>query len=105
MPRLLQGRKEGDLLFWWVPQMPMKAFERRINSIAEGRLLEEVLAEYDLFQYENKVKPDYSNTGGIARWESDPDGGPDAMDWFDVEDEEQDAPGVVFEPCLSAYTS
>jgi hypothetical protein len=55
---------------WWIPQVPMKAFEVDVDTLAEAKLLIDVLADYDLFQYENKVKPDYCNTGGITRWDA-----------------------------------
>lgn len=45
----------------------------------------DVLAEYDLFQFENKVKPDYSNMGGLLMFE---DG--EWVDWYDDETNEDD---------------
>lgn len=77
----------GDLRFWWVPQIPMTAFERRIPNVATGVLLMDAFADYDQFQFDNNVKPDYSNTGGIARWEYVGD----EFDWVDVDDEEIEA--------------
>lgn len=65
---------------WWVPQVPMTAFTLPVPDIAMGAVVCEVLARYDLFQYENKVKPDYCNAGGLRvkdedgdRFEFDPD--------------------------------
>ncbi len=60
---------EGDLQVWWIPQVPMKPFEVKVSSIDEGRKIVTVLADYDAFQYENKIKPDYCNTGGIRVFE------------------------------------
>jgi len=94
--------KEGDLRFWWIPQIPGKAFEVRVATIAEGRKLEEIFADYDLFQLEQHVKPDYSNMGGVARWESDGSGG---FDWFDVEEEEEDAPMPEQVPPMADFKS
>lgn len=68
---------------WWIPQIPGKPFTVTVDSITQGRWLCDVLADYDLFQYENKIKPDYANAGGVQ--ERDDDG------WFDVEDADQDA--------------
>ena len=59
-----------------------------VSTIAEGRKLCNILADYDLFQYENHIKPDYANAGGVARYEDDGEGG---ADWFDVFDDEEDA--------------
>lgn len=71
---------------WWIPQVPMPAFRFAVPDIKTGALLCDALAQYDLFQYENNVKPDYANAGGIefldeeGEWSDiDPD------DLFDVE--------------------
>lgn len=61
----LENPKNGDLKVWWIPQVPMEAFEYPVNSVQEGFILLDALAKYDLFQYENDVKPDYSNAGGL----------------------------------------
>jgi hypothetical protein len=60
---------EGDLRVWWIPQIPMKAFKVSVASVEEAAKIMEVLAHYDLFQFENKVKPDYSNMGGLEVFE------------------------------------
>ena len=52
------------LKVWWIPQIPMKAFEVLVPSVEEGRKLCDVLAQYDAFQFDNKIKPDYCN----SRW-------------------------------------
>lgn len=56
------------LQVWHIPQVPMKAFKVSVNSVAEGAKLMSVLANYDLFQYENRVKPDYANMNGLNIW-------------------------------------
>lgn len=82
--------KEGDLRFWWIPQVPMKAFEMYIQSIEEGKLLMDAFAKYDLFQYENNVKPDYCNAGGVSRWEPNGENGFDWYDWTNEDGETLD---------------
>jgi Superinfection exclusion gene product 17 len=72
--------REGDLKIWWVPQLPMKAFEVSVPDLQTASLLLDTLADYDRFQFENKVKPDYSNAGGLLIFE---DG-----EWFDWEDDD-----------------
>src|SRR5688500_11946945 len=67
---------EGDLKVWWIPQVPMRAFEVPVSSVEEAAKIMTVLADYDTFQFENKVKPDYCNTGGLVVFE---DG--DWCDW------------------------
>lgn len=90
MPNMSQERevtepKEGDLLFWWVPQVPMKPFEMPIKDIEQGELLMNAFAEYDLFQYENNIKHDSCNAGGVSRWEDNGEGG---FGWFDWTNED-----------------
>lgn len=76
-----------DLSVWWIPQIPGEAFRVPVSSIEEGRRICDLLAEYDSFQYEQNVKSDYCNEGGIIRWESDGGG---SYDWFDAQDENGD---------------
>lgn len=66
---------------WWVPQVPMKAFYVYVPDLATGRLVEDTLAQYDLFQYENRIKPDYANAGGVQAWNED------EQAWEDVDEE------------------
>lgn len=61
-----QTPSEGALKVWHIPQVPGKSFDVSVDSIAEARKVLEVLAEYDLFQYRNNIKPDYANAQGIA---------------------------------------
>lgn len=73
----------SKLKVWWVPQIPMKAFEYPVPDIKTGALLCDALAKYDLFQYDNKVKPDYSNAGGVAFIDAD-------GEWTDVDVDDPD---------------
>ena len=58
------------LRVWWIPQVPMKAFEVPVSSVAEGVKILDVLAEYDLFQLAHHVKGDYANAGGLQMLEA-----------------------------------
>lgn len=82
------------LQVWWVPQVPMKAFTVEVDSVEEGVKLLRVLADYDQFQYENNVKPDFANMGGLNQWDEDSDGEgtPGWVSWYD-EDTGEDNPG------------
>lgn len=71
---------EGDLRVWWVPQVPMKAFYAPVKTVREAKLLLDTLAKYDLFQFENKVKPDYFNAGGLEVWD-----GSEWSEWYSDE--------------------
>jgi len=47
----------------------MKAFEYETSDFQSARMLEDALCKYDLFEYENRVKPDYCNVGGVQFWD------------------------------------
>ena len=70
----------GDLKVWWIPQIPMKPFKVKVESITQAKFLLDVLANYDIFQFKNRVKGDYSNAGGLMIYEHG--------QWVDWEDEE-----------------
>ena len=80
------------LQVWWVPQVPMKAFEVEVASVAEGVKVLDVLSDYDAFQYDNNIKPDYANAGGLNQWSDNIDGKgtPGWEDWYDDETMEDD---------------
>jgi hypothetical protein len=63
----------------------MKPFVVPVNSVEEAHLLLDTLAAYDKFQFDNKIKPDYSNVGGLSVWDDDSDGEgtPGWIDWED----------------------
>ena len=77
--------KEGDLQVWWCPQCPMKSFKVDVKNTDEAILLLTTLARYDLFQYENKVKGDYANVGGLNVYEDD-----EWISWYNDEFEDID---------------
>lgn len=47
----------------------MKAFKVEVSSVEEGVRMMNALADYDMFQYENDVKPDYCNANGLQMWD------------------------------------
>lgn len=70
----------GQLRVWWIPQVPGKPFTVDVSNIREAKLLLNTLANYDIFQYENRIKPDYCNAGGLQTWD-----GEEWTDWYDEE--------------------
>jgi hypothetical protein len=79
-------KKAGDLQVWWIPQVPMpNPFTVDVASVEEGAKLLTVLADYDLYQLERKIKPDFCNAGGLRRWcdDSDGEGNPGWEEWYD----------------------
>jgi hypothetical protein len=77
--------KEDNLRVWWIPQVPMHPFYVYVQSPKEAILLLDTLARYDEFQYENNVKPDYSNAGGLEMFE---DG--EWTEWYNEEGQDID---------------
>jgi len=71
------------LRVWWIPQVPMKPFHAEVATLHEAKLILDTLARYDLFQFENKVKPDYCNAGGLEAFRQDGDG--EWCEWYDPE--------------------
>ena len=61
--------KDGDLQVWHIPQVPGKALNIAVATPQEGKRLMDVLAAYDLFQFHNRIKPDYSNASGLNVFE------------------------------------
>jgi predicted transcriptional regulator len=82
--------KEGDLRVWWIPQIPMKSFYVDVKNIEEAKLILKTLANYDLFQFKNKIKPDYSNAGGLQIFEKNHEGNIDWSDWYSQDGEDID---------------
>ncbi len=70
--------KEGDLQVWWIPQVPGKPFMVPVESTGQAALVLDTLARYDAFQFENRIKPDYCNAGGLSVYEGD-----EWTDWYD----------------------
>ena len=72
---------------WYIPQVPMKAFEREFDNIEAAKAALVTVIDFSIFEFENHVKPDYSDAAGISRWEEDGEGG---FDWFDLDESEWD---------------
>lgn len=58
----------GDLCVWHIPQLPMEGFMVPVSSPEEAHKVLNILAEYDLFQFENNIKPDYCNAQGLNQY-------------------------------------
>lgn len=71
-----------NLRVWWIPQIPMEPFRVLVDSVEEAKKLLKVLANYDLFQFEHNIKPDYCNIGGLEEF--------DGKEWCDWVDESGD---------------
>jgi hypothetical protein len=73
--------KVSKVRVWWIPQLPSKnPFYVDVPDIKTGKMVCDILANYDTYQYENRIKPDYCNTGGVQTFE---DG-----EWVDIDEED-----------------
>ena len=76
----------GDLKVWWKPQVPCASFDIAVSTVEEAKLLLKALADYDIFQFEHRIKPDYCNAGGLLRWHEEPEVEESGWyDWYDVD--------------------
>jgi len=76
----MKKAKKCELRVWHIPQVPMTAFRISVKSIKEAIKILDVLADYDEFQFEHKVKPDYSNVQGLEEF--------DGKEWCEYYDDE-----------------
>lgn len=53
------------------PQIPCKAFIVEVEDLKQAKKIMDILANYDLFQYENKIKPDYCNTTVLEEFDEE----------------------------------
>lgn len=75
--------KEQKLKICHFPQIQMKKyFEVDVKNLEEAQIIMDTLANYDLFEYKNKIKPDYSNMTILKIWDEE------ANDWLEWMDEE-----------------
>jgi len=76
-----------QLRVWWIPQVPGRPFHVPVSTVEEGVKIMDVLARYDQFQYDNHIKGDYANVGGLEQWDADCDGEGTAgwCSWMDEE--------------------
>lgn len=63
-----------------IPQVPMKPFIVPVDSPEEGLRIAKVLWDYDLFQYENRVKGDYCNVTSLTYFDEEEN---EWLDWTD----------------------
>jgi len=66
----MKTKSDVKLRIWHIPQVPGKAFNVAVNTPREAKKILDVLADYDAFQFENKIKPDYSNAAGLEVFEN-----------------------------------
>lgn len=64
------------------PQIPCEPFIVEVEDLKQAKEICNVLANYDLFQFENKIKPDYCNTTVVEIFD---DKEQEWVSWYDEE--------------------
>ena len=64
------------------PQIPCKAFYVDVDTVEEAVKTMDTLANYDLFQLENRIKPDFCNMNVLQEFDIDEG---EWLDWCDGE--------------------
>lgn len=62
----------------YIPQVPMQPFYKEVNGLMDAKLVADTLTEFSNFEYENNVKPDYSDALDLEVFE---DG--EWVTWYD----------------------
>jgi len=68
MDEKLKDKKK--LRVWWIPQVGAidEPFYIPVDSVKEAKKMLDVLAFYDCYQFNKRIKGDYCNTGGLQVW-------------------------------------
>ena len=66
---------------WYVPQVSMKAFEVECETAEQAQEALDLITNFSNFEFENNVKPDYSDAGGVVEWDET------EQEWCDYEPE------------------
>lgn len=64
---MVDNEKKVKMRIWWIPQLGAQGdpFYIPVESPEEAKKMLTVLAAYDGYQYQNRIKGDYCNTGGV----------------------------------------
>lgn len=78
---------EGDLTIWYYPQVGrLKApYEVTVPDLRTAVFTLDAVIGLSIFEFKNRIKPDYTDAAGIARYESDGEGG---FGWFEIDEDE-----------------
>ncbi|MEU0871631.1 hypothetical protein [Nocardia brasiliensis] len=60
----------GDLKVWYIPQLGSGLkFEYSVPDLATGAAVLDALGKFALYEFRNRIKPDYADAGGVVRYE------------------------------------
>ena len=69
---------------WWMPQVGYGTFYVPVESVEEAKKVMDLLSSYDCFQYNQNIKPDYCNCGGLQVYNEETE---DWEDWYFEDDQ------------------
>lgn len=76
----------SKLRVWWIPQVGVsETFYVPVESPEEGKKVMDMLAAYDMFQFQERIKPDFANDGGLQMFDEDEN---EWIDWCLETDDE-----------------
>jgi len=75
----------SKLRVWWVSQMGTDAIHIPVQSVKEAKKTMDLLSYFDCFQYNQHIRPDYSNTGGLEMYDEETQ---EWCDWVYEDDNE-----------------
>ena len=76
----------SKLRVWWIPQVGVsETFYVPVESPEEGKKVMDMLAAYDLFQFQERIKSAFANTGGLQMFDEDEN---EWIDWYLETDDE-----------------
>lgn len=73
---------------FYIPQVPMPAFEREYEDFETAKEVLNAIINFSIFEYDNNVKPDYSDVAGISFYDEE------YGDWEDIEEDLWEEPYV-----------
>lgn len=77
---------KNKLRVWWISDITVdKAFYVPVETEEEAKKVISILSAYDCYEYNQRVKTDYCNSGGVQMWNEDQQ---EWEDWEYVTDDE-----------------
>ena len=75
---------------WYIPQVPMKSFDVEVENVEQAVKLYETIVKFSIFEFKNRIKPDYSDAGWIQYYNEEIEDWEDleGLDWYEDWEEE-----------------
>lgn len=64
---------------WYIPQVPMESFKFECDTAEEAIMIYTAIVKFSIFEFKNRVKPDYSDAWWVQYYNED------IQDWEDLE--------------------